>query len=106
MKKLFAVLAALMAFTFVSCGTYTDSATVNDVHIPAHVSHIEFWNGGTCIGKYDNAKVEFVIKNSVHRTMSLTKENTRVVFYRYDITVDGRTESIIDSEALAIKYTE
>lgn len=103
------LVAWLLAITLVltGCGNFRDVTEVEESAIPEHVSHIEFWNGGACIGDYDNCTVHLIIENNVHRTMSLTKDDTKVVFYKYEIKVLGKDpEFIIDSEALAIKFRE
>jgi hypothetical protein len=90
------VLAVASATALAGCAYKT--TTPSGIGIPSHVSHIEFWNGGTCIGTYDNADV--VIK--IDTAEKLVGES--ISFYRYEITVDGMTDVIVDSEALAIKY--
>ena len=106
MKKLVFLMSVVMGFMFVSCGNFTDTSEIKGNHIPSHVSHIEFWNGGSCIGKYDNASVSLVVSNTIHRTPNITKESTKVTFYKYVIKCNGIEENIIDSESLAIKYIE
>ena len=91
---------------FVSCGNFTDTSEIEGIHVPSHVSHIEFWNGGSCIGKYDNASISLVISNTVHCSTSISKENISVTFCKYVIKCNGVEEVIIDSESLAVKYIE
>lgn len=106
MKKFFIVLALTASLFLVSCGTYTDSAQVNNTHIPSHVSHIEFWNGGTMIREFDNANVSLRISNSKHIPASVIKDATLVTFYTYIVKCDGIETQIIDSESLSIVYQE
>ena len=105
MKKFLFILFAVCGL-FVSCGNFSDKSEVSNTHIPSHVSHIEFWNGGTMIREYDNANVRFVIANTKHAPPSLVKESTYVTFYTYIIKCDGVEESIIDSDSLSIVYKE
>lgn len=100
------VIIVMIGLLFIGCGNFTDVSEINGEHIPNHVAHIEFWNGGTCIGNYDNASVKLVVANTVHRQANIAKEDTKVTFYKYVIKCNGVEEVIIDSEALAIKYRE
>ena len=105
MKKFLLILFAVCGL-LVSCGNFSDKSEVSSTHIPSHVSHIEFWNGGTMIREYDNANVRFTIANTKHVPPSFVKENTHVTFYTYIIKCNGVEESIIDSESLSIVYRE
>ena len=81
------------------CGCYTSNRKFSGSGIPEQVKTIEFYNGGTCIGKYENAKIEL---RSVFST-GMTGQD--ISFYMYVVYTQDTTEYIIDSEALAIKYT-
>lgn len=105
MKKIILSLVLLFSLT-VGAFAYTEGKTLRDVGIPYHVSHIEFWNGGSKIAEYDNAIVEIIIQTN-ESYFSLTKDGNKVQFYIYKITDKyGNVEKIIDSEALAIKFKE
>ena len=54
MKKII-VLAVCLTLL---CGCYTSNRKFSGSGIPEQVKTIEFYNGGTCIGKYENAKIE------------------------------------------------
>lgn len=105
MKKIILSLVLLFSLT-VGAFAYTEGKTLKDVGIPYHVSHIEFWNGGSKMAEYDNATVEIIIQTN-ESYFSLTKDGNKVQFYIYKITDKwGNVEKIIDSEALAIKFKE
>ena len=105
MKKLF-LMITLSLMLVVSAFAFTEGKKLKDVGIPYYVSHIEFWNGGTCIGNYDNVHVEIIVEtNNSYFTLSGDKNN--IQFYTYKITLpNGKVEKIIDSKALAIKFVE
>ena len=105
MKKILLSLVLLFSLT-VGAFAYTEGKILKDVGIPYHVSHIEFWNGGSKMAEYDNATVEIIIQTN-ESYFSLTKDGNKVQFYIYKITDKyGNVEKIIDSEALAIKFKE
>ena len=105
MKKIILSLVLLFSLT-VGAFAYTEGKTLKDVGIPYHVSHIEFWNGGSKIAEYDNATVEIIVETN-ESYFSFTKDGNKVQFYIYKVTDKyGNVEKIIDSEALAIKYRE
>lgn len=95
MKKII-VLAVCLTLL---CGCYTSNRKFSGSGIPEQVKTIEFYNGGTCIAKYENAKIEL---RSVFST-GITGQD--ISFYMYVVYTKDSTEYIIDSEALAIKYT-
>lgn len=98
MKKLLVLcFCALMALS--SCDVQT---TVNNEGIPSDFLWIEFWNGGGCIGRYTNVHMDIKIVS----TSKVFGES--VYFYKYIVTNQelGLRETIIDSEALALKYKE
>lgn len=99
MKKLFKLLLILgFIFTITSCNV-TNKMRDGDTPFSTVPTHIEFWNGGTCIGSYDNATVRV---SSVHNSRLL---GAPITWYYYEIYADGFcVDTIIDSEALAIKY--
>ena len=105
MKKIILSLVLLFSLT-VGAFAYTEGKTLKDVGIPYHVSHIEFWNGGSKIAEYDDATVEIIVQTN-ESYFSFTKDGNNIQFYIYKITDKwGKVEKIIDSEALAIKYRE
>lgn len=104
MKKICMILV-LSAMLIGSVFAYTEGKTVRDVGVPYHVSHIEFWNGGTKIASMDDATVEILVQTN-ESFLTLTKNNNPIQFYIYKVTCKGKTVKIIDSEALAILYTE
>ena len=105
MKKIILSLILLISLT-VSAFAYTEGKKLKDVGIPYKVSHIEFWNGGSKIAEYDNATVEIIVQTN-ESYFSFTSDGNKVQFYIYKITDKyGKVEKIIDSEALAIKFTE
>jgi hypothetical protein len=98
MRNIIIVAIALLLLAFASC---TVKSTVPaGIGIPQHVSHVEFWNGGGKIASYDNATVITRIDTS-EKVLG-----AGVYFYRYEVTVKGETDVIVDSEALAILYRE
>ena len=104
MKKLF-LMITLSLMLVVSAFEFTEGKKLKDVGIPYHVSHIEFWNGGTKIATFDNAIVEIIIESD-KTILSLTSNENKIQFYTYKITCNGKVVKIIDSEALAIIFTE
>lgn len=105
MKKIILSLVLLFSIT-VGAFAYTEGKTISGVGIPEKLTHIEFWNGGSKIASFDNVKVEIIIQTN-ESYFSLTKDSNKVQFYVYKITdKNGRVVKIVDSEALAILYTE
>jgi hypothetical protein len=100
MKKsfLFVLLVLIMMLGVLLAGCNFKTRVDGDIGIPTHVSHIEFWNGGTCIGRYDHATVATKIDTATKIV------GANISFYRYEVTANGETDVIVDSEALAIKY--
>lgn len=94
MKKIIVLAVCLVLL----CGC-TTNRKFSGTGIPEQVKTIEFYNGGTCIGKYEDAKIEL---RSVFST-GVTGHD--ISFYLYVVYTKDTTEYIIDSEALAIKYT-
>jgi hypothetical protein len=98
MKKTVVVLAILFALALTGCNT---QFKVSNRGVPSHVSHVEFWNGGTKILTANDATIEYTIVTSEKLI------GASISFYTYTITVPGnKPVKIIDSEALAILYTE
>lgn len=96
MKKI--IFLALIAILFASCNV-TNQMSSGDTPFTTVPTHIEFWNGGTCIGSYDNATIRVA---SVYNTRMLGAD---ITWYYYEVYVNGEAvDTIIDSEALAIKY--
>ena len=94
MKKIFVLVVSLVLL----CGC-TTNRKFSGTGIPEQVKTIEFYNGGLCIGKYEDAKIELRSVSS----SGITGEP--ISFYLYVVYTKDLTEYIIDSEALAIKYT-
>ena len=102
MKRFILVLfGTLMTSVF----AYTEGKKIKDVGIPYHVSHIEFWNGGTKIASMDDAFVEILVQTN-QSFITLTDNNNTIQFYIYKVTYNGKTVKIVDSESLAILFTE
>lgn len=96
MKKLCIVFLMILSLSvFTSCNMKsTDTSNT----IPSHVEWIEFWNGGGMIARYENAEIDIKI---VSAKKLYGKD---ISYYYYEVTSAGRTERIIDSESLAIKF--
>lgn len=94
MKKILTLVVCLALV----CGC-TSNRKFSGTGIPEQVKTIEFYNGGTCIGKYEDAKVELRSVSSSGIT------GQPISFYLYVVSTKDSTEYIVDSEALAIKYT-
>lgn len=94
MKKIFVIIFAVLLI----CGC-TSNRKFTGAGIPSKVKTIEFYNGGYCIGKYENAKIE------LRSVFSSNISGQDISFYLYVVSTKDVTEYIIDSEALAIKYT-
>ena len=103
MKKHFLIGLILIICLALSSCHYTSENTVTDLVIPKSVNHIEFWNGGTCIGSYENAKVEIVSKTR-NKAWKVHKEDGQSNWIIYSIYSEGKSENILDSESLCIKY--
>ena len=93
MKKILFILFVLLVFA--SCNT---SSRVKNSALPSKCQTLEFWNGGTCIGKYEKVNVEY----EMIKTTSITNSIYFYVYHVYNKDVD---EYIVDSEALAMKFT-
>lgn len=104
MKRFILVLVLFGCFMS-SVFAYTEGKRIKDVGIPYHVSHIEFWNGGTKIASMDNAYVEILVQTN-QSFITLTDNNNAIQFYIYKVTCNGKTVKIVDSESLAILFTE
>ena len=66
--------------------------------LPPKVSNIEFWNGGTCIRKYSNVVIRAVYTRQILKT--------DIEYLVYEIQTEKGVEKIIDSESLAIVFSE
>ena len=104
MKK-FILVSVLFGTLMTSVFAYTEGKKIKDVGIPYHVSHIEFWNGGTKIASMDDAFVEILVQTN-QSFITLTDNNNAIQFYIYKVTYNGKTVKIVDSESLAILFTE
>jgi hypothetical protein len=93
MKKFILVITLASLLTGCNWNTKVDKSIM-----PLHYEYIEFWNGGAMIRKYENCemRVEIATANKL--------VGEKVYFYRYIITCNGITETIIDSEALSYVY--
>lgn len=103
--KRFILVLVLFGTLITSAFAYTEGKEVKNVGIPNHVSHIEFWNGGTKIYEADNATVVILVQTN-ESILTLTAQGNKIQFYVYKITSDKGIYKIVDSEALAILYTE
>jgi len=93
MKKILFVLFVLLVFA--SCNT---PSKVKNSALPNKCQTLEFWNGGTCIGKYEKVNVEYEI-------IKMTSITNSIYFYIYHVYNKDVDEYIVDSEALAMKFT-
>ena len=101
-KKFITVLFSIVIIFLSSCDV-TNNMSGKETPIPRYVDHIEFWNGGTCIVKYDSAEIRI---NSVFSSVLVGED---ITWYYYEVKYideEGhpKVETIIDSESLAIKY--
>jgi hypothetical protein len=80
----------------VSCNT---SYTVDNAALPKEFKTLEVWNGGAKIAAYKNVTMNI---SSISSSVLVGKN---ISFYIYHITGDAVDEYVIDSEALALKYT-
>ena len=103
MKKHFLIGLILALCLVLSSCNYTSENNVTNLVIPQYVNHIEFWNGGTCIGSYKNAKVEIVSKTR-NKAWKIHREDGQSNWIVYSIYSEGKSENILDSESLCIKY--
>lgn len=98
MKKIFLISFLFISISLTSCNI-TNKMSNGDTPLPASPTHIEFYNGGTCIGSYDNAIVKVA---SVRNTRFVGAD---ITWYYYEIYVNNQiVDTIVDSESLAIKY--
>ena len=103
--KRFILVLVLFGTLMTSVFAYTEGKKIRDVGIPYHVSHIEFWNGGTKIASMDDAFVEILVQTN-QSFITLTDNNNVIKFYIYKVTCNGKTVKIVDSESLTILFTE
>ena len=103
--KRFILISVLFGCLLSSAFSYTEGKKIKNVGIPHHVSYIEFWNGGAKIASMNNAFVEILIMTN-QSFLKLTNNNNAVQFYVYKVTCNGKTVNIVDSESLAILFTE
>ena len=98
MKKIIGVLVVLFVIIIVSgCNV---QASGNNNAIPTRFRTLEFWNGGSCIAYYENVSMTIEIAT----TFKVWGKD--VYYYLYHIQKpDGSIETIMDSEALALKWT-
>jgi len=98
MKRTLVILAvSMIAVTVIGCAPKTKVSTSI---MPEFYEYIEFWNGGAMIRRYENARMEVEIATNYKAW------GDDISFFKYIITVDGVTETIIDSEALSYVYRE
>ena len=102
--KRFILVSVLFGCLLSSVFSYTEGKKIKNVGIPNHVSHIEFWNGGTNIASMDNAFVEILVLTN--QSFFKFTNNNAIQFYIYKVTYNGKTVKIVDSESLAILFTE
>lgn len=103
--KRFILILIMFGCLLSSIFAYTEGKKIKDVGIPYHVSHIEFWNGGTKIASMNDAYVEILIQTN-QSFLTLTDNSNSIQFYVYKVTCNGKTVKIVDSESLAILFTE
>lgn len=97
MKKIVFVLVVIVGLT--SCNYRTN---VSNKGIPTEFSKLEFYNGGGCIGSYENVSMNIEIVTSKKLV------GADIYFYKYHVTSKSQNidEVIVDSESLALKYKE
>lgn len=99
MKKIFLVVLVGFLFTITSCNV-TNKMNNGDTPLPFNPTHVEFWNGGTCIGTYDNAIVKVA---SVYNSRFVGAD---ITWYYYEVYINNHiVDTIVDSESLSIKYS-
>ena len=103
--KRFILILVLFVTLIGSVFAYTEGKEIKNVGIPYHVSHIEFWNGGSKIYEANNADVVILVQTN-ESILTLTSQGNKIQFYVYKITSSKGTYKIVDSESLAILYTE
>jgi len=115
MKKLF--ITMVLMFTLIcSAFAYNEGKRITDVGIPAHVSFIQFNNGGSVICSAEDADVSILIQSN-ESMLTLTRDGNKIQFYVYEIKGDitlylGNSLTykkvkmirIVDSEALSFLY--
>lgn len=105
MFKFFLIVLILSVGSSVFGFSYTSSTNSTGVGIPKKVTHIEFYNGGTCIASYDNAQVEIFIETR-DKFFKLREGNAKTTFITYKVSLPGKVPVyIVDSESLCILYT-
>lgn len=103
MKKRFLIGLLVAAVLTLSSCSYTSENDVTNLAIPQNVAHIEFWNGGTCIGSYDHAEVRIISKTR-NKAWKISEGDGKTDWIIYKVYSDGKCENIIDSESLCIKF--
>lgn len=98
-SKIFIVLSLVIIVSgFASCNV-TNEMGDSDTPFSTRPTTIEFWNGGTKIAEYENARV------NVASVLNERFIGESITWYYYEVEVDGViVDTIIDSESLAIKY--
>ena len=98
MKRFILISSIILGLFITSCNYTHDYGTDGNTPFSTVPTHIEFWNGGTKIAEYDNA----IVRVCATENGSL---GTSITWYYYEVFVNGTVvDTIIDSEALCIKY--
>ncbi len=94
MKKIFAIIICSMALLLTSCAFKTEVS--DGIGIPSTVSSIKFYNGGACI--FDSEGKQAQVAQHIQTNTKIMGND--ISFYVYEVTCDGKTCYIMDSEAL------
>lgn len=99
MSKFFNVLFLVIIVVGLASCNVTNKMGDNNTPFPTRPTTIEFWSGGAKIAEYENACVH------VLSVLNSRLVGASITWYYYEIEVDGViVDTIIDSEALTIKY--
>jgi hypothetical protein len=102
---LISVVAFFVLFGMILAGIlYVDnkssSVPVTADGIPGQVQMIEFWQGGECIYKAENAKVVISFEKIYSRV------SANLIITTLNITTNGETIKFIKSDSISIRYKE
>ena len=99
-KSIIFVLLILASIFMASCNFTNNLGSEGNTPFSAKPTHIEFYNGGLKIAEYDNAIV------NVSSVFNSRLVGDNVTWIYYEVYVNGEVvDTIIDSEALCIKYS-
>lgn len=99
-KSIIFVLLILATIFMASCNFTNNFGSEGNTPFSVKPTHVEFYNGGLKIAEYDNAIV------NVSSVLNLRLAGNSVTWIYYEVYVNGEVvDTIIDSEALCIKYS-